>query len=99
MRCLSLALIKNSLGFPVFMKPLSGNCSDNEEMNSLMRIFLDSIQNTINDKKSPIFITDTAFYTKNNISDFPAKFITRVPEILKDACELKNKNIEMQSFP
>jgi transposase len=95
LKCLSLALICNSKGCPVFMKPLSGNCSDNKELNLLIRNFFGSIEKTINHESPPLFIADAAFYSKDNIADFPAEFITRVPETLSEARNLIFKDIKM----
>jgi transposase len=95
LKCLSLALITNTIGSPVFMKPLDGNCSDNKELNLLIRDFFNNIKNTLSDKSDPLFIADAAFFSKNNIANFPADFITRVPETLSESHNLIYSNLPL----
>jgi transposase len=80
------------------MKPLSGNCSDNKEMNIIMREFYESIKETLKDKSGPLFISDACFYSKNNISDFPADFIIRVPDTLTESRNLIFSNFTMRTM-
>jgi transposase len=98
LKCLGLALIANSSGAPIYMKPLSGNCSDNKELNLHMRQFLNSIKNCITVAARPLFIADAAFYCKNNIGGFPANFIARVPETITEAKDLKYKDVQMKNI-
>ncbi|MDR2458279.1 MAG: IS1634 family transposase [Clostridiales Family XIII bacterium] len=98
LKCLSLALVTNSAGMPVFMKPLSGNCSDNKELNIIMREFFECIKKTLKGESGPLFISDAAFYCKKNISDFPADFITRVPETLTESRNLIFSNFTMRTM-
>ncbi|MDR2197958.1 MAG: IS1634 family transposase [Deltaproteobacteria bacterium] len=98
LKCLSLALISNSLGVPVFMRELSGNCSDNKELNKIMRTFCNSIKDSINTDTIPLYIADAAFYSKDNIFDFPANYLTRVPETNTDSRNLIYSDIELQTM-
>jgi transposase len=95
LKCLSLGLITNSLGNPVYMMPLSGNCSDNKELNVMILNFLKSIKNILISGSKPLFIADAAFYSEKNIYDFPIYFITRVPESINEAKELIHKDIKL----
>jgi transposase len=95
---LSLVLITNSLGSPVFMKGLSGNCSDNKELNLSIHELIKSMQNIITNDHKPIFIAYESFYSDNNIKDFSFYFLTRVPETIKDCKELKYKDIDLITF-
>jgi transposase len=95
---LSLGLITNSLGAPVFIKPLSGNCSDNKDLNLLIREFATLNKQLFLDNLSSIYIADADFYSEKNITDFPTYFITRVPETIDECKQLKYSNVTMTTF-
>lgn len=80
-------IVNNSSGIPLAMKPLSGNANDNKEFALIIKEFVKNLEYS---EIEPItFIADSAFYSYSNIYELPdnVKFITRVPERIK---ELKN---------
>jgi transposase len=93
----SLFLLSNADGIPVFMKELPGNCSDNKEFVANVRKAMKDIGKKIQLNQNLYFIGDTEFYCKENIQDFGAFFITRVPATLKTAMELiDSDNVDMK---
>jgi transposase len=95
LECLSLGLVSNSLGIPIYMMPLSDNYSCTNELNLIIDNFLKSIKNIIIDDSKPLFIADPEFYNEKNIYDFPIYFITKVPESINEAKDLIYKDIKL----
>jgi transposase len=93
----SLFLLSNAHGIPVFMKELPGNCSDNKELVANVKKAMEAIRRNIQRDRNLYFIADAAFYCKENIQDFGAFFITRVPATIKAAMELiASDNVDMK---
>ncbi|MDR2198695.1 MAG: IS1634 family transposase [Deltaproteobacteria bacterium] len=91
---LTYALVCNSMGIPVYMKELSGDRLDQEELNSRARLFHDFVKDAEISEAEPLCLTDPAFYREEYIRDFPAYFIARVPEKIAEARELIAKDVE-----
>ena len=70
---------------PLWIEALSGNTSDKKSFARTVK----ELQNQFDRERMPYMVMDSAFYTKENITgsgDF--KWVTRVPETLKEVKEL-----------
>jgi transposase len=90
-----LALITNETGFPVFMRALNGNASDNKALKQTLLELKKGLLSGLSDDRKIHFIADAAFYAKDNIADMPMAWISRVPGTLKDAQDLLYSNVIM----
>jgi len=80
-------IVSNKSGIPLAMKPLSGNKNDSKEFPKIIKSFVKNLEYT---EIEPItFVADCALYTEKNIAELPddLKFITRVPERIKELKE------------
>ncbi|MDR1978830.1 MAG: IS1634 family transposase, partial [Synergistaceae bacterium] len=91
----TLSLISNADGVPLFMKTYSGNASDHETLKESMVKLQSALRETLSDEKKIFFIADAAFYTSDNIKDFKASWITRVPATLSESAMLLHQDVEL----
>jgi len=78
-------LVENQAGIPLYMKPASGNTSDKEGFNTIIKSHLNSFKSAQN---NPYVIMDAEGYTKDTLSyiDQNARYIiSRVPQHIKEA--------------
>jgi transposase len=95
----TLFLLSNPNGVPVFMEELSGNSSDNKVIAANVRAAMKTMYKNIQNHRNLYFVSDAAFYSKENIQDFGANFITRVPVSIKIASELiASDTVEMKKI-
>lgn len=67
---------------PVWLEVLSGNSSDKKSFKETIKQY----KKQFSQKKLPYMIADSALYTKNGLSELSeVKWVTRVPETLKEA--------------
>ncbi len=81
-------IVENEAGLPLMMRSLSGNTSDKTAFNQFVENYLKQFQPV---KNILYLVADSAFYTADNLlaaKDKNQKWITRVPETLKDAKEV-----------
>ncbi len=82
-------IVEHKANLPILMKPLGGNASDKSEFNHLINAHVDQMQ------KIDYLVADSALYTEKNLQDLGNnKWITRVPEVLKEA-----KNVIQDASP
>jgi transposase len=98
LKLFSLALITNTQGVPLFMNPLSGNCSDQIEIVATINKARQALMKNILKDKEPYYISDAAFYNKKTVSEFECYFITRVPETIKEAKILVASEVAMSTI-
>lgn len=66
---------------PVWIEVLSGNSSDKKSFKESIKLF----KQQFNEKELPYFVADSALYSKNLKELEGVKWITRVPETIKEA--------------
>ena len=67
--------------FPVWFQALDGNTADKASFADTIRAYLDQLRGS----PSPYFVADSALYTTANLTKLSdVRFITRVPEAVKD---------------
>lgn len=84
----------NKSSIPLWIEALSGNSNDKKSFRKTVKQF----QKQFNKESMPYIVMDAAFYSKENIiacSDI--KWVTRVPEILKEVKELYQR-VELEEF-
>src|SRR5690606_31259708 len=75
-------------GIPVLMKPLSGNSNDRSDFVALIRRHIDHLQQA---HGVDFLVADSALYSSDALQEIDrrgARFITRVPETVKEAREV-----------
>lgn len=78
-------IVENQAGLPLLMRPLSGNTSDKTEFGEVIKSYIGQLQPV---QDIPYLVADSAFYTNDNINAMgDDKWISRVPETLKEAKE------------
>lgn len=84
-------------GFPIWMEALNGNSSDKSNFHETLRK-MTIFQQQLKDAPSFIFVADSALYTPEKLLSAPnLRFITRVPESIKDAkmlCQIPKENLD-----
>jgi transposase len=82
-------------GIPVWLKVASGNTSDSREFSGILKDF--SQQWNLDG----MFVIDAAFYSEPNLKDVSSlKWISRVPQTLKEAKELiRSSTDDLQEVP
>lgn len=97
---ISLFVLSNCNGLPLFLSVLPGNCSDNKELKANFIKSLEALKDSIlSDEGRLCFISDAAFYSKENIAKSLIKiWLTRVPESLSEAKELVRSEVPMTSL-
>ncbi|MDR1418624.1 MAG: IS1634 family transposase [Endomicrobium sp.] len=99
LKLFSLLLVCNPIGIPIYMKELSGNCSDQKELGKCFNDVREALIKNLNiDIDEALYIADAAFYCEKNIKNFIGKFVTRVPETIKEAKNLVSGNFEMTTL-
>jgi len=78
----ALLMIVNAKGIPVAMKTLDGNSSDKLTIIEGMKALAEALG--AEETAYSIFIADSAFYTKDNITSFTGKWITHAPDQLNE---------------
>jgi len=81
-------ICENQSGIPVYMKPASGNVNDMEGFKEIVKSHIHSLKAAQN---SRYLVADAALYVKEtlvHLSELKQRFITRVPQTLKEAKEL-----------
>jgi transposase len=79
-----LSLLVNADGIPLFMKTHSGNASDHQTIKEAMDSVCTSLRDSDSGQKH-CFIADAAFYTRENISNLQAYWVSRVPATLNES--------------
>ena len=76
-----LSLCTNQEGLPLLMESISGSQSDKKTIVETMT----KLRDNINLEKDPLYIADSAFYTRKNVKAMGRdnKFLTRAPGTLK----------------
>lgn len=87
-----LALCTDQRGIPLFMEPLSGNESDKK---TLLKV-ITQIRENLTREQLTYHIADSAFYTSDTLNTLGIHcfWISRVPEIIKEAKEIVCSNVE-----
>jgi transposase len=78
-------ICENQSGISVYMKPASGNNSDMEGFKQIVKAHIGSLKAA---QACRYLVADVALYVKKTIEDLDAQgqlFITRVPQMLKEA--------------
>lgn len=78
----ALMMIVNAQGIPVAMKALDGNSSDNLTIIEGMKALAEALG--ADEVAESIFIADSSFYTKANITSFDGKWVTHAQDKLKE---------------
>jgi transposase len=95
LKLFSLALIANSDGIPIFMKELSGNCSDQKEIIAIIKKAREELKNNLLNDVTPLWIADAAFYNCESIKDFSGPFLTRTPETINEVKQLISTDVSL----
>ena len=76
-------MVENQSGIPVLMKPLNGNSSDKTEFGVIIKEHITQLKEN---RGLEYLVADSALYTEANIQLLDgAKWISRVPETIKEA--------------
>lgn len=79
-------------GHPLWMEPLSGNSSDKENFHKTIDK-INAFKQQLTNTPDFIYVADSALYSKNKLLAAPnLRWITRVPESIKEARLLVEKN-------
>lgn len=81
-------IVERRAGIPVLMKPLSGNSNDRSDFVALIRRHIDHLQQA---HGVDFLVADSALYSSDALQEIDrrgARFITRVPETVKEAREV-----------
>jgi transposase len=94
-------MVNGPANLPLFMETLDGNTSDKayfaDAFKEAKSVFLDHL----GENRDFIWVADAAFYTSQNVKKMHAeraRFITRVPTVLREARKLFKKEIEKQNW-
>ena len=84
-------------GFPIWMESLDGNSSDKSNFHDTLRK-MTAFQRQLQEAPSFMFVADSSLYTVGKLLSNPElRFITRVPETIKEAkilCQMSRENFE-----
>ena len=84
-----LSLVVNGpSAIPIFMEPLDGNSSDKESFHETIRAFKEQIHF----EKGFKWVADSALYAADKLLKSDYQWLTRVPETIKEAKSLVEKN-------
>ena len=78
-------ICENQSGIPVYMKPASGNSNDMEGFKQIVKAHIGSLKAA---QSSHYLVADAALYTQESLVELQGmgqRFITRVPQTLKEA--------------
>ena len=88
------ALVSNDGGIPLIFQALPGNTSDVKHFRKVLRTFQENITDA---NKEFLVVIDAAGYNKETISSIDGvKWISRVPDTISEAKELKKNTKETQ---
>lgn len=91
-------ITENQAGIPLHMEALSGNTSDKTSFRETINTHIEQLQNVSN---FDYLTFDSAGYTAQNIQENSAKvkWISRVPETVKECKELVSSDLIMSPLP
>ena len=88
-------IVENQAGIPLIMQSLSGNKSDKKSFSEAITTHIEQLQTELDVE---YLIGDSALYTAESLKKMDHLFwITRVPEVLKDALIKKEDQLKMQN--
>lgn len=88
-------LVTNTNGIPLFMRAYSGNVSDHISLKEMMNKATGNLVEYFDDEEPHYCIFDSAGYTEKNIKTLFCKFVSRVPETIKEAKDLVSSDINL----
>jgi transposase len=91
----ALLMITNAMGIPVAMRSLDGNSSDKKTIIEGMQALKEVLESEETAAPGSLFIVDSSFYTKDNISSFGGTWISHAPEKLKEV----QRYLAMEGLP
>jgi transposase len=91
----ALLMITNAMGIPVAMRSLDWNSSDKKTIIEGMQALKEVLESEETAAPGSLFIADSSFYTKDNISSFVGTWISHVPEKLKEV----QRYLTMEGLP